>query len=555
MPVLVNEILGLASNPNPKSIDPRKPSFLYNMEYDGKGAKIRKGLSLWKSNSQWGDIRCRGGTTYKKSSDAFYYYFLAFANGEVYYVKNTDFEANTAISWTRLANTSGGYPALSSSNTYITMEEFNDKLYFSDESETHYYFNDTTGQLVAITSPPEKPSGSRIGDLDVYRDLLLVCDDEGYGYLSNTNDGTTYLSGNFVRFGRLGGLKVTNVFPFNRGAAICLSEPLTEKYKTQYMTGRLLYDPTIEGTEVDSIRVEPLSDSIALVGRSGKQIGTNLLGLTQLGFTKLQELDKVGSQSSLVSEDTSNIISEDIDNWIKKINYSKPETIYSTIDKKNGRYLCAVPGQKSNYANLIFVYDFRKSTPEDPKWMIWKYAISGISALFSFKGKPFVADLKGNIYETDIEGQFNDNGNAYTAEWRSAGLFAESANEEKKFDDAGLFLKVPAEEFEEEIQSYAILDNVPITQTNHGTETILKTIKTKLVEIAEFISTKIFTTTRKWGSGYSGEFHLKLTENLGHGRVVQLVARTTQKDVEWGINGFYVNDTMRNESRGDYKGN
>jgi hypothetical protein len=563
LPVVVNKLKNLASKENASQIGVDQLSYALNVEWIDDVAKIRRGSELYKDNTEWGSQALRAFTDFKLETDNFYYIIVAAADGSLWYRKSN----STSSTYTQIKNSTSptkDYPALSAANEFIGVADFNNKIYFIDNTDKLYYWaGDASDKLTLVTNPPDKAtlsSGVGYGDLDVYKARLWPTDHAGYCYASNPNNGAAYTAGEYIRFDRIAGLKVKNFTPFNGGAIISTGDPVIKKYNSNLLKGRVFYDPTIDNSSTDAFHSTKLSSTVGIVGRSGQEVGSSFIGLVKGGFIDLSAFNS-GQESFGIAKDA--FLSKDLNREIRRINFEKADQIFSIVDEENGRYMCACPVGGSTVANQIFVYDFRNSKPEEDnhKWAIWRYPYNGISTMGTILGEPYIADLDGKIYKLLPDGVFNDNGSGYQATAISADIGAESKNRVKKFEDVGVFMEIPAKTDPEDkskakvqnITGYVILDNKPILKNSRGEDTTKLSLKPVKVDEAEFDRNRVFSPSRKWGSGFGNQFRASFKERLGKARTLRIVIESKEADTEWGISGFYVQDSLGEEGSGEYK--
>lgn len=543
MPIIsVNGFENLDSNNNPKTIANNQFSQLINMEYQTSGAiYTRRGSKLDKSNSQWSSNAIVAGTTFKKSDDNFYFKVVALEDGRIFYIRNTDETTSSTDSYTEIVSTSDTSPALTA-NSQINFAAFNNKLFISDGSSDFYWWDNTAttgGGAPKLTkvADPTNFANENVNSLNVYGYRLWAIGDDGVAYYSVINDGTDFTgtgSGE-IEYDRVEGLKVSNFIPFSEGAVLVTQDQLTQRFQTTLLTGYKEYDPAVAGSEVGQFKFQRLNSISGIVGRSGQEIGNSIIGLTPRGFITLNTALGGGGEFGLTSQ---GFLSNPINDLIKRINFSASDAIISTVDYQEGRYLCAVPLGLSEVANTILVYDFRQSKPDAPRWSIFNYSYNGIRALFSVVGTPFLGDQTGNLYETNIDSQYDDNGMAYNCSVQTKAFGGEDLLVEKDFKNVWVNFLVPPET--QNVSVFGRLDGTLISRDVDGVLKKIIQVNPKEVENRWDIIGNRWDSGLRWDNSTLPERLINLNDIGGRGVGWQISLGTSSAGANWGMTGLSV---------------
>lgn len=369
---------------------------------------------------------------------------------------------------------------------------------------------------------------------------LWVTDNDGNAHYSLTNVGTNFISSDagFQAYDRVEGLDVSNFIAFSEGAVVVSEDAVTQRFQTSILTGYKPFDAAVSGSEVGQFKIQKLNSISGIVGQSAQEIGDSIIGLTPSGFITLQRALSGGGEFGLTSQD---FISEPIKDIIQKINFSYANTIVSTVDYVNGRYLCAVPLGVSQEPSTVLVYDFQQSQPGFPKWSLFNYAVEGssLSAMFSVLNVPFICDNSGNIYKTNVANTYSDDDNAYSVSLETKAFGGDSILIEKDFKEVWVNFLTPSSATQT-ISALKRLDGKLITTYVDGTP--FSTIEVT----PDSIEGKWDIIGNKWDSGLKWD-STSLTEQLinlkginGRGSSLQILLSSSSVDLQWGVSSINI---------------
>lgn len=528
----------LNTSSNPRSINQLDLVDAHNMKWSGNSVVARQGNKLFKSSTQWSGQKIIHVTDFKKRDDTFFYVIVVLDNGKIYYIRseNVGYGVSTT-SWTEILSTGSSSPALSSTLTLIDTQGFNDKLYFVDGTNNIYYW-DGGADLVAVTKSAAMGSNNLVAVQEKsYR--LWVLDDAGRTHASTINDGTDFTSAGtgFLSYGRVEGLKATNMTPFGDDTIITTEDRVTRKFQTYRLLGFQFFDPSVSGTEEGQFEVRKINTIAGIVGKSGQEISDDTIGLTPRGF--------IGIRSALnVSEVTERtFISNPIKEIIKDIEFNAADKIKSVVDPINGRYLCCIPyGKGASEASLLLVYDFVRSSPSEGiyRWTTWSFDFDEIHALGKIQGEPYIADENGNLYHIeDEDANYADNGNSIIYNVKTAPVGGPNIGTDKIFEmPAAVFTGLQTTT---NIDIYIYPDE--ILQTEDGLQNPFTPIEVEPIGVTLEYDTDgvLYDDGNLYDSGGSSERLVSFSNRAARAQSLAWSFQTNTTGVSWGIGGFSVN--------------
>ena len=541
MPTVI-EIPGfkqLNTTTNPRSIDPFDLVDAHNMKWSGNSVETRQGNKLWKSNSQWSGQKVIYVGDFKISSDNFYYSIVVLDNGKVYYIRSDNANFGTAsATWTEILSTGSASPALSSSLTKVSVTGFNNKLYFADGTNNLYYWDgDSSTDLTAVTLPAAAGSNNIVAvATKSYR--LWALDDAGRTHASSINDGTDFISAGtgFLNYGRVEGLKATNMTPFGDDLIISTEEPLTQKFQTYRLLGFQFFDASVAGTDTGQFEIRKINTIAGIIGASGQEIAEDTIGLTPRGVIGIQ------SAINLTQITERSFISSPIKEVVSNINFKKADKVYSAVDYANGRYFCAVPfGQGASEASLLLVYDFLRSSPQEGvyRWNTWSFDFNEIHALGVVAGEIYVTDENGNIYHVeDDDAAYADNGNAIIYNVKTAPLGGRELGSEKDFYSP--LAVVTNLTGEVSLDIYPYVDSRQLTEDAYGNPFLPIKVEPVGDDLRYDSNGVYYDDGLLYDSGASDERLVSFSNRAAKGQSLAWSFRTETTGVSWGIGGLSV---------------
>lgn len=529
----------LNTTTNPRSLDQFDLVDAHNMKWSGNSVVTRQGNKLWKNNNQWSGQKVIAGADFKISTDNFYYVIVVLDNGKVYYIRSDNASFGTAsATWTEILSTGSTSPALSSSLERVSITGFNNKLYFADGTNNLYYWDgDSSTDLTSVVLPAAASTNNIVAvATKSYR--LWALDDAGRTHASSINDGTDFTSAGtgFLSYGRVEGLKATNMTPFGDDLIISTEEPLTQKFQTYRLLGFQFFDPSVAGTDTGQFEIRKINTIAGIIGASGQEIAEDTIGLTPRGFIGIQ------SAINLTQINERSFISKSIKEIISDINFRKADKVYSTIDYSNGRYFCAIPyGEGASEASLLLVYDFLRSSQQEGvyRWTTWSFDFNEIHALFNISGEPYIADEDGNIYHIeDDDAGYADNGSAITYSVKTAPLGGKQIGSEKDFySPAAVFTNLTAEV---DIDIYPYPDNRVLTADAYGNPYTPIKVEPIGDDLRYDTDGVFYDDGNLYDSGASSERLVSFSNRAAKGQSLAWSFRTETTGVSWGIGGLSV---------------
>lgn len=389
--------------------------------------------------------------------------------------------------------------------------------------------------------------------LSIHEGRLMVLSDFGTVYLSATNDGNDVdgVDSTFMDYAKDDSLLVTNVVSFKRSSIITASNSELRRSSISTLTGYRRYDSADLEFLVDGVfKVQKESNFLGVLGRSGAEVGNSFIGLTKNGFITFSTL-QANNEFGIVDN---SYISKDIQRLINRINWDYADKIVAAVDFDSQRYLCAVPLDFNTECSMVFIYDFKHSSPTTAfkesihKWTVAAYTLDtgvNISSLFTIRGKIFIADTAGNIHETDKD-QYTDNSNTYQAQFITKAFDLDVVDTKKKFERlCGHLLVRDTESFN--IYMRPIVDEQLVFDDMNDTtyDDILADPRTIRIEPWSLDPDDVWTNSPfdVWESPYATELIVTLADMEYEGRQVALLVRDRGSDVYWGCSGVSVQAT------------
>jgi hypothetical protein len=532
------------TNPNPRSVDDLDVTRALNVYWSGNTLVMRDGCSLWKNDVQanWG--RIAKAITYKRRADNFFYVVVAMTNGRVFFIESDDPNfGGASATWTELESYLTTFPALTPNANKYSMFVFNNILYFADSTSAYYSWDGTAAGLTLETDPPSL-AGNNIVDFDVKSNRLVALDDGGRTHLSAINDGTDFTTvsgGGNLNYGRVEGLIATNVVSFNDDLIVTTEDRLSVKYQAYRLSGIQFFDPAVTGTDTSQFEVRKINTAASIIGESGQEIVGDTIGLSRNGFVSLLS---VVNKETITERD---YLSYPIKELIRQINFQKSDKISSTTDI-DGRYYCAVPfGDDSTEANVIFCYDFRRSSVGEGinRWSLLTFAgITEIGALFTIQGQAYACDIKGNIFKlndgnTSHEDEDED-GNKLPINTvvKTASIGGQEMGLEKDFGSLTFLLTSLYEDLA--INVDLIVDGKFYDKDIYGVP--YPPINVELSGGALLYDTPglLYDDFHLYDSGGSDQKLVTLIDRGGRANSIQWQFSTNTKRVSWGLGGFSI---------------
>lgn len=557
MPTVV-EIPGfkqLNTSTNPRSIERFDVVDAHNMKWSSNALVTRQGNKLWKNNSQWSGQKVIHGTDFERNTDNYYYAIVVLDNGKIYYIRSDDVSFGTAsATWTEILSTASSSPALSSTLTAVSTQGFNNKIYFADGTNNLYYWDGASTDLVSVSLPAAAGSNSIVAVQEKsYR--LWALDDAGRTHASAINDGTTFTGAGtgFLNYGRVEGLKATNMTPFGDELIISTESPRTQKFQTYRLLGFQFFDSSVAGTEEGQFEVRKINTIAGIIGASGQEIGEDTIGLTPRGFIGIQ------SALNLANVTERSFFSDPISEIVKEINYNKADKVKSVVDYANGRYMCAVPlGEGASESNQLLVYDFLRSSPREGiyRWTTWSFDFNDIIALFTLAGEVYIADEDGNVYHIeDDDAGYADNGSAIIYNVKTAPIGGQNIGSEKNFEmPSATFVELTGEV---DIDVFPYPDGIQQRTDAYGE--LFKPIKIEPIGVVLEYDTDgvIYDDGWLYDSGASSERLVSFSNRAARGQSMAWSFSTNTTGKSWGLGGFSVSveeDEVVNRSGVDNSG-
>jgi len=369
---------------------------------------------------------------------------------------------------------------------------------------------------------------------------LWATGDVGKAHHSVTNNGRDFRTpdAGFQSYDRVQGLKVSNFISFSEGAVIVSEDPVTQRFQSSILTGYKPFDASVSGSEVGQFKIQRLNTISGIIGKSAQELADSVIGLTPSGFISLNTALGGGGEFGLTDQD---FLSEPIKDIIEQINFSAADTIISTVDYVNGRYLCAVPLGVSLVPSVILVYDFQQSQPGTPKWSVFSYNIvsTGVKALFSVVNVPFLTDIDGNIFKTNIPKTFTDDGRAYGCSLSTKSFGGDSILVEKDFKECWVNFLVSRPDTQE-VSVLKKLDGKLIANLTDGTLINKVEITPEVLENKWDIIGNKWDSGLKWDTTVVNEQLINLKGINGRGSSLQVLISSFEAGLSWGVSSLDI---------------
>jgi hypothetical protein len=368
--------------------------------------------------------------------------------------------------------------------------------------------------------------------------------------LSHPNRGADFVSDQVERipYGKVDGLKVTNVTNFKRGTVLSLSEPQIRKSALGILTGYRKYDVNTPDRTDGLFKVDRESNMFAFLGRSGLEVGNGFIGLTRNGF-----IDFAAIQSSTEFGITdADYISNNIKNVINRIDWTKTDGVRSCIDETNQRYWCAVPVDGAESNTLVLVYDFSASFKAVRnmgalhRWSFYTFNFGEITieSLFTLFGHPCIGLSDGRVVMCEIENHYFDDEAIYPTSLIIKKHDFGIRTHMKSWECGTLDLQISLPEDKKAIE----LDIIPVIDDNyHKTNWDKQRNTLKYIHPRKVDQDDLWTLDQAdlwtlnpfdvWGSSYTEETPFGLS-NIPNFRDLSLVITNRQGGYKWGIYGY-----------------
>lgn len=531
---------------NPRTIDQFDVTVAYNVKWEGNRLVTRDGSTLWKNDDQadWG--RIARFKTYKKRDDNFFYVVVILTSGRVFAITSDDANYGTpSATWTEVYSPISTSPALEPDATRYELFVFNNVLYLADSTNNYFSWDGLSADLTVEANPPSLSTNNIVAFQDK-SNRLVALDDGGLTHLSAVNDGsdfTTVSGGGVLNYGRVEGLVATSISPFADDLVITTEDPLSVKFQAYRLLGIQFFDPAVTGSDTSQFEVRKISSEASIIGESAQEITGDTIGLTVRGFVKL----------SSVAENANNItersfISFPIKELIPQINFQAADKIRSAVDI-NGRYYCAVPfGEGATEANVIFVYDYLRSSPGEGihRWALWAFnSFSDIGTIGIIQGQLYVTDLFGNIYKANdpdagyADQDANGNDTAINYVVRTAAIGGANIATEKEFGDVSFLLTDLTDDFS--LTFLPVIEN--LVRDEDIDESPLRDLEIELPLGGLTYDTPglLYDDLLVYDSGGSDQKVVSSTNRGGRANSMQWQWATNTTGVSWGIGSFSVN--------------
>lgn len=185
----------------------------------------------------------------------------------------------------------------------------------------------------------------------------------------------------------------------------------------------------LSGTTVDNYIVRVLDSRRGFIGR--KTIQSTPFGVFGLDAGGVIQVSAVAPAE---------VISEDIEDIIKRINYAEIENAYSSYDAEANRYYLALPVDGASFPNITVVYNCKDKSWSQLFGQEGGAIKFGIASSKSFNYK-IGAYIGGYIYDNSLETVVTNNGNSIDSEYFSGPFYFGDNTKKKK----AKFLYITAE--------------------------------------------------------------------------------------------------------------
>jgi hypothetical protein len=389
--------------------------------------------------------------------------------------------------------------------------------------------------------------------LAIHEGRLVALSNLGAVYLSATNDGADMsgVDSTFFQYAKDDSLTVTNIVGFKRTSVITASNQELRRSSISTLTGYRRYDTDFSQLVDGVFKIQKESNFLGVVGRSGAEVGNSFIGLTKNGFISFASINS-NNEFGIVD---SGYISREIQQIINRINWTYSDKIIAAVDFDNQRYYCAAPVDASTEANVVFIYDFKHSnqktsfTEASHKWSVASYVLDSsatISSMFTIRGKVFIGDSLGKIYETDYENTYTDNGNNYPSQFITKAFDLDNPDSTKHFDRISPHLLVSSTS-PVDLQITTIVDENMLTKDFLGLAFSQVEATPHQLDIEDWSEEEsdIWTTSPfdVWEYDFARELIVPLEDVPYEGRQIALRVRDLDGSTYWGATGISITAT------------
>lgn len=226
---------------------------------------------------------------------------------------------------------------------------FKNKLWIADGYNAWVYDPSSSPTLQNYTSTVGAPSGSKIIAVKTHNYRLWYLTDTDQLRGSALNDPSNFTSGTAwnATIGDNDGMSNRTLTRWGKAMIITKHDTETGRYAMYLLQGSSSTNFQIDQMFGDE------DTPTGFVGNSAVQVGNDVIGLTTDGFTTVSAVQNF--QESQLS-----LLSEDIDDLVRRINFGAASIIRGVYDTATRQYMCAVPLDNSPFNNIILVYDRRK---------------------------------------------------------------------------------------------------------------------------------------------------------------------------------------------------
>lgn len=405
----VQQLSGQFSNAPESKIKINEFSSLVNMDFTQKTLGSRSGYSEFVTGL---DGTVIFGFEFKKSTDS---------SPKIFYVTSTRKWYTTDGSGGSLSSATT-LPTGSGTISKVKGDMLGDVLYFTDEKYLYSYDGSTVTEITS--NLPVSPAVGDPIDVATVQNRLFVATKNDYIVWSvpgDPNDLTTTANGaGSLQMENKDGMRMKSLNTWGSTIIVIKGDDSTFRYATYWLQGI--------GTSSDPYYYEALfGDSkspTGFLGKSASRIGNDIIGLTYDGVTTISAINNFQKADG-------DLVSNQITDIIKRINWSQPQLINSIYDNANGRYMLGVPLGSDTSVTYILVYDdtldvWSTYTGIDAR----SWFIVGRSVCFGTTG--------GKVYILDDS--TTDNGNAFTWSAKTANNLFDQPDTIKLFKSVELDL-------------------------------------------------------------------------------------------------------------------
>ena len=383
VPIAILQWLGMQSNAPTTAIPVNAFSYVLNFDYITEHeVSSRKGTTEWMGNTTTGSVAIIGGYEFSRRADTASRIMFVTSTGKLYRVSSLlSGQTPTFI----------GNLTTSTTLTKAFFATFKGKLYIADGTAGWEYDPDT--DTVTQVTFPSDYTGKIICVLA--RDSSLQWwADTGETILSSVNEATEYETGTAWR-GFVGSgdeMDAVMMLKWLQTVVFIKRDNKTRKTAMYKMTG---YSEA-------NFRIDPMYSgefkSTGFIGRSPADLGNDIIGLTQDGFSSISAIDTF-------NETTISNFSKDVDDYIRRINFSQYDLITAIYNTNTRQYMAACPIDSANTNNIIFIYH-----AESRRWGL--YDNWDVRCFFTVAGTVFFGTSDGRLVQTGV-GE-NDEGNGFS---------------------------------------------------------------------------------------------------------------------------------------------